>query len=161
MNNRETFKVVQLMLAMSLSIIIFSCGCICGAKLEQNYGRHKENYNEKEKIDDEETTLEAEQTVEHEDEEMIIKERQKYYEEIYPIKIKGIDFFRSRKNYKINKPNKVFADYDCTSEVKDPVITSVFVLEIILNEDNVKYGLRTEDNKLVWVKEEPRIEERQ
>ena len=138
-----------------LSIIFFVFGFWGGLKVEKVHSNYEiEDY--KKKIAMQEQLKEIE---EEKEDELILEQRKQYFDEIKPIKFYGVDFYQEHKKYQITTPQKIYKDYDCSEEVKDPVITSTNVVEIIMNEEYSRYGLRTEGNKLVWVKEEPRIEE--
>lgn len=157
LNKVETLS--KIVTSISILLIVFSIGCMFGARLEKKTLRANTDEIIIGKIDEpEETTQEEELS---EDDKIIIAQREKYFEEIKPIKFYGVDFYQNHKKYKITTPQKTYGDYDCTFEVINPIITSTNVVEIIMNEENSRFGLRTEDNKLVWVKEEPRIEELQ
>ena len=153
---------------ISTFCIIFVLGLICGMELKKTDTEEKiQEYKDEIKVlkqqdeDEKVGVAESEEFEENESEEDFdfVEQRNQYFEEIKPIKFYSIDFYQNHKKYKITSPKKIYKDYNCTKKVKDPVITSTNVAEIIMNEENSRFGLRTEDNRLVWCKEEPRIEE--
>ena len=145
-----------------VAIAIFIIGYALGMTLGEISSYTKvDNYKKEIAKLQKENDEKKKETSELQDEVINLEQRVRYYADLYPIHSYCAEFVKDGKQYEITYPEKLYSDYNCTQEVKQlPEVNSVVVMDIILNEENHRYALRT-DNTLIWAKEEPRIKEKE